>query len=198
MSQPQALLRDQFYHIYNHAVEGLNLFRCEDDYHRFLRLYAKHIEPIAETFAFCLLPNHLHSLIHTKAPHEQALSGNATQPREPSQHFANLFNAYARYYNSKYRRRGPLFLRPFKRKEVNSTRYFKTILIYIHQNARHHELVEDFRDWPYTSYHLFLSKKPSRLKRDAAISWFSDANAFVAEHERIIDFRDITPFILDD
>ena len=195
---PQSLLRDQFYHIYTHAVEGFNLFRVEQDYHRFLRLYAKHIEPVADTFAFCLLPNHLHLLIHTKAPHEQALPGYTSTPREPSQNFSNLFNAYTKYYNIRYKRRGALFLRPFKRKEVNSLRYFKTLLIYIHKNAQHHGLVEDFKDWPYTSYHLFLTDKPSRLKRNTAFSWFSDKVTFVDEHRTSLDFQEITPFLLED
>lgn len=198
MSHPQALLRDQFYHIYNHAVDGLNLFRCEADYHRFLRLYAKHIEPIAETFAFCLLPNHLHCLVHTKAPHEQRLPAGATAPHEPSQHFSNLFNAYARYYNLRYRRKGPLFLRPFQRKEVNSPRYYKALLIYIHQNAELHGLVDDFRDWPYTSYHLFLTDKLSRLKRDKALAWFAEDEDFVDKHLKAIDFSIIEPFWLDE
>jgi len=163
-----------------------------------LRLYAKHIEPVADTFAFCLLPNHLHLLIHTKAPHEQALPGYTSTPREPSQNFSNLFNAYTKYYNIRYKRRGALFLRPFKRKEVNSLRYFKTLLIYIHKNAQHHGLVEDFKDWPYTSYHLFLTDKPSRLKRNTAFSWFSDKVTFVDEHRTSLDFQEITPFLLED
>jgi len=198
MPHPQALLLDQFYYIYNHAIADLTLFRRRDDYHRFLRLYAKHIEPVADTYAFNLLPDHFHLLIRTKAPHEQALPGYITSPREPSQHFSNLFNAYAKYYNRRYQHKGPLFLRPFRRKEIDNVHYNKLLMVYIHQNAQRHGLVMNFNEWPYTSYHLFLSEKPSRLKRSEAMSWFSNEADFIARHEASIDFRDISDFTFDD
>ncbi len=198
MSSPKALLLDQFYHIFINAVTPLSLFRRHRDYRHFLRLYAKHIEPIADTFAFCLLPNHGHFLIHTKAPHEQAFPFEMEMPRQPSRHFSNLLNAYARHYNLKYRRSGPLFQRPFGRKEINSVGHFKTLMVYIHRNAEHHGLVEDFRDWPYTSYHLFFTEKPTRLKRETALGWFSDLDSFVAGHTTPIDFSDIAEFTFDD
>ena len=198
MSSPKALLLDQFYHIFIHGIEPLSLFRQQRDYYRFLRLYVKHIEPIADTFAFCLLPNHAHFLIHTKAPHEQALSSRSRTPRQPSQHFSNLLNAYARYYNLKYRRSGPLFQRPFGRKEIDSVGYFKILVVYIHRNAQHHGLVDDFRDWPYTSYHLFFTEKPTRLKRETVLGWFSDLDSFVVGHTTPVDFSDIAEFTFDD
>ena len=197
MSSPKALLLDHFYHIFIHAIEPFSLFRQERDYHHFLRLYAKHIEPIADTFAFCLLPNHGHFLIHTKAPHEQALPADAILPRQPSRHFSNLLNAYARHYNLKYRRLGPLFKRPFGRKEVDSIGYYKTLVVYIHRNAQHHGLVDDFREWPFTSYHLFFTEKPTRLKRETALAWFSDLDSFITGHVTPIDFTTIARYTLE-
>ncbi len=197
MSSPKALLLDTVYHIYIHAIKPLSLFKQTRDYHHFLRLYAKHIEPIAETFAFCLLPNHAHFLLRTKAPHEQELPGQPTQPRPPSLHVANLLNAYARHYNLKYGRTGPLFQRPFGRKEVESVGYFKMLLVYIHRNAQHHGLVDDFRDWPYTSYHLFFTEKPTRLKRETALGWFSDLDSFILGHMTRIDFSEIAGLTFD-
>jgi len=51
---------EKCYHIYNHAVGNENLFRCDENYRYFLKKYAEHISPIADTFAYCLMPNHFH------------------------------------------------------------------------------------------------------------------------------------------
>jgi len=198
MSTAQALLLDQHYHIYSHALEGQSLFKYQRDYHRFLRLYVKYIVPVAETYAFCLLPNHFHFFIYTFPPHRQSLSSEATRPVEPSRAFSNLFNAYTRYYNLRYRRRGSLFVRPFGRKEVNSASYYRKLIIYIHKNAEHHGLVDDFRDWPYTSYHLFFTDKPSQLERESTLSWFSTLGDFNSSHVNWADYHDISSLIFDD
>lgn len=57
---------DKFYHIYNQAVSTENIFREKENYMYFLKLYDKYIEPIAETFAWCLMPNHFHFLVRIK------------------------------------------------------------------------------------------------------------------------------------
>lgn len=59
-----------FYHLYNHANEPENLFRINENYRFFLQQWAKYIEPVAETFAYCLMPNHIHFLIRTRAEEE--------------------------------------------------------------------------------------------------------------------------------
>ena len=41
------------YHIYNRGNNGENLFREERNYRYFLQLYAKHVTPVVDTFAYC-------------------------------------------------------------------------------------------------------------------------------------------------
>jgi putative transposase len=55
-----------FYHIYNRGNNRENIFREERNYAYFLQLYTRHIAPIAETYAYCLLKNHFHLLIRVK------------------------------------------------------------------------------------------------------------------------------------
>lgn len=65
--QPFEILEyGQFYHIYNHGVGGRNLFLEPGNYEYFLGLYDKYISPIAETYAWCLMPNHFHLLVRIK------------------------------------------------------------------------------------------------------------------------------------
>lgn len=60
------LLPETIYHIYNHANGKENLFINSDNYHFFLQRYSYFIEPIAETYAYCLMPNHLHLMVGIK------------------------------------------------------------------------------------------------------------------------------------
>ncbi len=55
-----------YYHIYNHAVGGRDLFRVSDNYEYFLSLYDKYISTIANTYAWVLMPNHFHLLVRIK------------------------------------------------------------------------------------------------------------------------------------
>ncbi|MBN2777289.1 MAG: hypothetical protein JXR36_06590 [Bacteroidales bacterium] len=63
---PPLLENGKYYHIYNHGVGNRNLFNNKSHYERFLQLYEKYIEPIAETFAWVLMPNHFHCLVRIK------------------------------------------------------------------------------------------------------------------------------------
>jgi hypothetical protein len=71
MKKNIALLEpDCIYHIYNRGINGENIFKEERNYRYFLEKYAKYIEPIADTFAYCLLKNHFHIAIRTKSEAE--------------------------------------------------------------------------------------------------------------------------------
>ena len=60
----------RYYHIYNRAIGEENLFRHHENYEYFLRLYDKYINPVAETFAWVLLPAHFHLLVRIKEEEE--------------------------------------------------------------------------------------------------------------------------------
>ena len=54
------------YHIYNHAVGKENLFLSPDNYSYFLKRYQFFINPVADTYVYCLMLNHLHFLVEVK------------------------------------------------------------------------------------------------------------------------------------
>lgn len=54
------------YHIFNHANGFENIFREEENYRYFLARYETIISPIAETYAYCLMPNHFHWVIRLR------------------------------------------------------------------------------------------------------------------------------------
>jgi putative transposase len=62
----QALEHGNYYHIYNRGINSTTLFNEKRNYQHFLNLYETHIDPIAETFAWCLMKNHFHFLVRIK------------------------------------------------------------------------------------------------------------------------------------
>ena len=208
MSHPVKLEYGNYYHIYNRGNNGENVFTEEQNYHYFLKLYIRHIEPAADTYAYCLLPNHFHLLIRTKTVDEQERYHQAKQerfsktflvfkPKTPSQAFANLFNAYTKAFNKLYQRTGSLFEKPFERIHVTDDVHFTHLITYIHQNPQKHGLISDFRDWHFSSYHAILSDKATRLERQIVLKWFDDATGFKQHHDDITILSDIVPLTLE-
>ena len=62
----QPLIPDHTYHIFNHANGFENVFREDENFRYFLEKYRLYITPIAETYAYCLMPNHFHLVIRIR------------------------------------------------------------------------------------------------------------------------------------
>lgn len=88
-----------------------------------------------------------------------------------------------------YNRKGSLFNRPFKQKEVTNDTYFTKLVHYIHANPVHHGFVKTIEDWPFNSYHTFLSEKNTLLKRNEVLDWFNGRQEFKRFHEQPIDIK---------
>lgn len=132
-----------FYHIYNRGNNRENIFPQERNYTYFMELWWKHISPIAETWAYCLLRNHFHAVVYIKNKEDLTGLQDRSGLKPPSQYFSNFFNAYARGINIAIQRTGALFERPFKRIPVESESYLMRLIVYIHQNPQKHKFVHD-------------------------------------------------------
>jgi hypothetical protein len=176
MTSPSPLLYDTYYHIYNRGVNGEDIFIQERNYKLFLRLFEKHLLPVCDLFAYCLLKNHFHVSVRVKSEEEiletrktlrvsistRPLATNLNfgrrrdhqnQPEQPlgshhvSDQFSNFFNAYAKTINKAYGRTGSLFQHPFGRVPITTDKQFWNVIAYIHQNPQKHGFVKDFREW---------------------------------------------------
>ncbi len=97
------------YHIYNHAVGNDNLFLKPDNYYYFLRRYDSFISPIADTYCYCLMPNHLHFFTEIKTRITIRPGAGCTDEQYISKQFSNLFSSYAQAFNKQNYRKGNLF-----------------------------------------------------------------------------------------
>jgi REP element-mobilizing transposase RayT len=185
MVQTIPLIEGNYYHIYNRGNNREDIFIDEGNYFYFLKLWKKHLEPVVETFAYCLLKNHFHALV--KVRENGQLSEKATpQSRMPKaeQAFANFFNAYAKAFNKSKDRTGKLFAERFKKKAVTTNNYLLELVYYIHANPQKHGFCYDFRDYIHSSYNSILSEKPTALKRNEVLNWFDGKENFIAFHEQ--------------
>ena len=62
----EKLTPNQCYHIFNHANGFENIFIEYENYRFFLEKYQQYIIPVAETYAYCLMPNHFHLVVRIR------------------------------------------------------------------------------------------------------------------------------------
>ncbi len=178
----QPLLPGCMYHIYNHAVGNDNLFLRPDNYYYFLRRYDAFISPIADTYCYCLMPNHLHFFTEIKTRITIPQGTMYSDEQYISKQFSNVFNSYAQAFNKQNHRKGVLFRSRFHRDLVDSDQYITNVIKYIHLNPQRHGFVSDFRTWKYSSYNVICSQERTFLARQKVIDWFGNLLEFQRAH----------------
>ncbi len=194
----------KFYHIYNKGINGQEIFLHSDHYTHFLRLYEKHVDSVADTFAWCLMKNHFHFLVRIKD--QELISSPVGRSRKSPviidqdflyRQFGNLFNAYSQSFNARTKRTGGLFQTPFQRKLIGTEDYFTTLVFYIHNNPVRHRVCERIQDYPWSSYSTIISFTPTKLKRERIIGWFEGRSNFIAFHEGKSQTIDISHLLFE-
>lgn len=188
---------DKIYHVYNRANGKENLFITDDNFRYFLRKYAEYIFPVANTLAYCLMPNHFHLLINVRSAqkllaHYQFLKKEKKQnPKVIDEsglfnyhkfvmlQFQHFLNGYAQAYNKRYQRKGGLFLEHIKLKQVENEAYYSKLVHYIHYNPVNHGFCKKASDWTFSSYHVFLSQKTSKIDKQKVLDWFGGKRGFL-------------------
>jgi REP element-mobilizing transposase RayT len=213
MKPIETLKYGHFYHIYNRGVDSCDLFREPENYEHFLALYDRYISPVAETYAWVLMPNHFHLLVKVKENVGYKFSNadrsidavrfeehkwettdlsaceapDSVKIPQPHLHFSHLFNAYTKYYNKRNERPGNLFERPFKRKLISNEKYLKQVILYIHNNPVHHGFCSHAMEYPWSSYLACISIKSTKLKRESVLGWFDSQANFRYLHNQKVE-----------
>ncbi|MFT3753494.1 MAG: hypothetical protein QM800_11690 [Paludibacter sp.] len=188
------------YHIFNHANGFENIFEEAENYRFFLEKYERYIKPIAETYAYCLLPNHFHLVVRIKRREVlerlfQSANFSKVQnfgkvevtdnelERFVSKQFSNLFSCYTQSFNKVNTRRGSLFLKNFKRELINNRIYFDSAVIYTHRNPVHHGFCTRYEDWSYTSYCEIKENNSQFVEIGKLLKMYKGLDGFIASHE---------------
>ncbi len=190
---------DRFYHVFNRAIGSEVLFRDNENYRFFLRKYIQHVLPVANTYAWCLMPNHFHFLIRIRSENEiishykQSGKQNPYSPELLSdfimERFSNFFNSYCKAYNKRYDRKGSLFIDYMRRVEILDNPQLLATTFYIHKNPIHHGLTKEITEWEWSSFNSFLSESVTHLQRKSVFEWFGSKNEFEQFHLRPINLK---------
>jgi REP element-mobilizing transposase RayT len=190
---------DCFYHIYNRGINGENIFMNNGNYIYFLGKISAYLTSVCNIYAYCLLPNHFHIILQLKSKEELISFYNLSSPRSSTQdglhspnnifskQFSKVFNSYSQSFNKQINRHGSLIESPFKRKLISSEEYLKQAIIYTHQNPQNHGLVNDFKEYSFSSYHSIKSNSKTILMRMEVIELFDNLENFVVCHENKIE-----------
>lgn len=175
------LVQGKVYHIYNRSIAGFKIFRFDNNYQRMMDTisYYNTESPLCKfsdkpntpkpglgvgsklvrIVAYCLMPTHFHLILqHLK-------EGSISQ-------FINLvLKSYSKFFNVKHNRKGPLWEGPFKNVLVETDEQLFHLTRYIHLNPPTDFLVDNPRDWKFSSYGEYLG--------------------FVDNGKRLCDFADL-------
>lgn len=201
----EKLKPDHSYHIFNHANGFENIFMDDENYRFFLRKYDLYIRPVAETYAYCLLPNHFHLVVRIRK--KEAIEANFSKvwnfgkvanlsdeqiEQLISKQFSKLFSCYTQSFNKVNRRMGSLFMKNFRRELINSREHFLSAVIYTHRNPVHHAFCERFEEWGYTSYNETVDNKSFITETNKLLKVFGGVDEFIEVHQRALEkFREL-------
>lgn len=138
-----------WYHVMNRGVDRGALFRDDRDRERFLGgVAALDAELGIACHAYCLMDNHFHLLLETR---EGGLGAGMTR----------LGRTYARRFNDRHGRDGPLFRARYTAVLVDSERYLLEVGRYIHLNPVRAGSVRDAADWLWSSAAAYAGRRPA-------------------------------------
>ena len=99
--------------------------------------------------------------------------------------FGHVQNAYAQYFNNKYSRVSSLFEHRYERIEVDTLPYFRQLVVYHHRNPVKHGIVNDYRNYLWTSYQELSSPHVTpHVKVQLTLRKFGSIENFFAAHQQ--------------
>lgn len=173
------------FHVFNRSIEGKEIFPCKDDRWRLIqaiyffndekgfcnlfhelekrkdlspfeiiREHAKEVSttPLVSVIAYCLKDDGFHLLL------EEKKKGGI------SKFMQRLTTGYTKYFNNRYKRRGPLFEGKFKDREVKQREDFKRLLVYINviapgKNWSPESLVDFAREYLWSTHQDYINQR---------------------------------------
>lgn len=184
------LVSGEIYHVTNRGIASQPVFTNKRDYHRFLetmQYYQNRETPIrfskfltlsveernrilenlkkqkdfmVEFISFCLMPNHFHLLL-------QQIANDGI-----AKFISNLTNSYTRYFNTKNKRKGPLFQGKFKAVRIENDNQLLHVVRYIHLNPYTSYVIKNIKDiasYPYSSFSEYLNLKDNQIINKAEV-----------------------------
>lgn len=196
---------DGYYHIYNRGSEKRIIFTSPRTYENFLKRVADNAAKYnVDILIYCLMPNHFHLLVR----------------QNPNGSIVKMISAvqlgFAKYFNVRYQRVGPLFQGRFKAKTIETDNYLLQLSAYIHRNPVPYQPAikitpeiaaqnqKQLLQYPYSSYSSYLygnKNKTLKVNTEIILSYFSQTKPKFSYQEFVEkfvpDIEALTPWIHD-
>ena len=176
-NKSRGIYPNNFYHIYNRAVEKRTIFYTEKDYEYFINkiLYFKEKTNV-KILAYCILPNHFHFLL--KEPESTSRVGFSAIAK----FISILANSYTKYFNLNKDHVGRIFQGPFRSKLVSDDNYLQVLVNYINLNHLKHKITKKPNDWFYSSHHNYLGRRKEKIVDKDYLIDFNNYNKCIPQY----------------
>lgn len=149
---------DTWHHVMNRGLARRPIFENDHDRRFFLSLLAREVnEGRIEVHAFSLLITHFHVLL-------RSLKGELSEAMRRIQY------RYSRYFNRTRDRDGPLYKGRFLSCPIETLRYRRRVLVYIHDNAVDAKIAADPSDYAWASA-VHFARDPKKRPPWLESSW---------------------------
>ncbi|MBP5160182.1 MAG: transposase [Lachnospiraceae bacterium] len=145
--KPRIFSPTGIYHIILRSINQHIIFEEDADYQKMLFILSdcKRTFDI-DIYAYCLMDNHIHLLIHSGEDHLASF-------------FQSLGTRFVRWYNTKYQRSGHLFQDRYYSIPVEKEQQYLSTLAYIHNNPVKSSLCRYPSEYRWSSYNAFYGQK---------------------------------------
>ena len=147
-------LEKHYYHVCNYWFDKHDLFKDGSDFEKIYKIVSKYSADYKKNIkliSYCYLPNHFHFVFYCL---ETWFSVSDFMRKVQLSYAIYLKNKYLDY--TKWQ---PIFNWRFKSKMLEWQDYLYKTIAYVNYNPVKHKLVEDIKDYKYTSYHKILNKE---------------------------------------
>ena len=135
------------YHVMLRGINRQRIFEDDEDREKFLEILKKSKEKDGfDLLAWCLMPNHVHLLIHENEVKLETI-------------FRRIGASYVYWFNGKYERTGHLFQDRFRSEPVETDDYLLTVLRYIHRNPVKAGMADRPEEYAYSSFRGYTEGK---------------------------------------
>lgn len=145
--KPRIFSPTGIYHIVLRSINQHIIFEEDADYQKMIYILSdcKRTFDI-DIYAYCLMDNHIHLLIHSSEDHLASF-------------FQSLGSRFVRWYNTKYYRSGHLFQDRYYSIPVLQKQQYLSTLTYIHNNPVKAALCRYPSEYRWSSYNAFYGQK---------------------------------------
>lgn len=183
--KPRQLSSLNLYHVVIRGADRQIIFENDRDYRKYLQYLEYYKEKCDfELYAYCLMSNHVHLLIHNPSSSLDSI-------------FRHINTAYSIWFNMKYQRTGHLQQGRFYSEPIESLQQLMSCMRYIHHNPAKAGFVSyDFPSYKWSSFNDYFSKSPL-ADTDFILNLFANMDDFLNYHKTYSsnDFVDIDKMI---